>query len=128
MNTNQNELQSSENQNNNLKRNNTYSHSNTNQSMHNQSMISTKIDLTDIEATEENLKNYTLSKQFLKLDLDKIRELIEILERRYYFSKNCQTENNSFEANRKRKNDERSKYYLFKSKRISQRKNERRIR
>ena len=85
MNTNQNELQSSENQNNNLKRNNTYSHSNTNQSIHNQSMISTKIDLTDIDATEDNLKNYTLSKQFLKLDLDKIRELIEILEE-YYLS------------------------------------------
>ena len=85
MNTNQNELQSSENQNNNLKRNNTYSHSNTNQSIHNQSMISAKIDLTDIDATEDNLKNYTLSKQFLKLDLDKIRELIEILEE-YYLS------------------------------------------
>jgi hypothetical protein len=85
MNTNQNEVQSSENQNNNLKRNNTYSHSNTNQSIHNQSMISNKIDLTDIDATEENLKNYTLSKQFLKLDLDKIRELIEILEE-YYLS------------------------------------------
>jgi hypothetical protein len=48
-------------------------------------MISTKIDLTDIDATEDNLKNYTLSKQFLKLDLDKIRELIEILEE-YYLS------------------------------------------
>ena len=85
MNTNQNEVQSSENQNNNLKRNNTYSHSNANQSIHSQSMISNKIDLSDIDATEENLKNYTLSKQFLKLDLDKIRELIEILEE-YYLS------------------------------------------
>ena len=39
-----------------------------------------EIDLTNIEANEESLKPYTLSKQFLKLDLDKIRELIVILE------------------------------------------------
>jgi len=82
MNSNQNDEQISESQNNNLKRNNT---SNANQSIHNQSMISTKIDLSNIDATEENLKHYTLSKQFLKLDLDKIRELIEILEE-YYLS------------------------------------------
>ena len=82
MSSNQNDEQISESQNNNLKRNNT---SNANQSIHNQSMISTKIDLSNIDATEENLKHYTLSKQFLKLDLDKIRELIEILEE-YYLS------------------------------------------
>ena len=39
-----------------------------------------EIDLTNIEANEESLKPYTLSKQFLKVDLDKIRELIVILE------------------------------------------------
>ena len=43
-------------------------------------MLSTKEDLSGIEATEESLQNYSLSKEFLKLDLDKIRELIEILE------------------------------------------------
>ena len=82
MSSNQNEEQNSESQNNKLKRNNT---SNINKSMHNQNIISSKIDLTGIDATEENLKHYTLSKQFLKLDLDKIRELIEILEE-YYLS------------------------------------------
>ena len=82
MSSNQNEEQNSESQNNKLKRNNT---SNINQSIHNQKIISSKIDLTGIDATEENLKHYTLSKQFLKLDLDKIRELIEILEE-YYLS------------------------------------------
>ena len=82
MSSNQNEEQNSESQNNKLKRNNT---SNANQSIHNHSIISSKIDLTGIDATEENLKHYTLSKQFLKLDLDKIRELIEILEE-YYLS------------------------------------------
>ena len=82
MSSNQNEEQNSEIQNNKLKRNNT---SNINQSIHNQKIISSKIDLTGIDATEENLKHYTLSKQFLKLDLDKIRELIEILEE-YYLS------------------------------------------
>ena len=39
-----------------------------------------EVDLTDIEANEESLKPYTYTKQFLKLDLDKIRELIELLE------------------------------------------------
>ena len=39
-----------------------------------------EIDLSGIEANEESLKGYTFTKQLLKLDLDKIRELIEILE------------------------------------------------
>ena len=42
--------------------------------------IISNIDLTDIDANEESLKPYTLTKQFLKLDLDRIRDLIEILE------------------------------------------------
>ena len=45
----------------------------------NKSTTSSYADISDIEADEESLKNYTLSKQFLKLDLDKIRELIEIM-------------------------------------------------
>ena len=44
------------------------------------SSLYSNIDLADIEASEESLKPYTLTKQFLKLDLDRIRELIEILE------------------------------------------------
>ena len=43
------------------------------------------IDLSKLEANEESLKPYTLSKQFLKIDLDKIRDIIEILEE-YCFS------------------------------------------
>ena len=42
-------------------------------------------ELYDIEANEESLKPYSFSKQFLKLDLDKIRELIAIFEE-YYLS------------------------------------------
>ena len=75
-----NEFQNEENQIKSIRRDNTNTHTNENQSNNNQSIISSKIDLSEIEATEENLKHYTLSKQFLKLDLDKIRELIEILE------------------------------------------------
>ena len=80
MSSNNNEFQNEENQIKSLRRDNTNTHTNENQSNNNQSIISSKIDLSEIEATEENLKHYTLSKQFLKLDLDKIRELIEILE------------------------------------------------
>ena len=47
--------------------------------------LTSNIDLSNVEANEESLKPYTLTKQFLKLDLDKIRELIEILED-YYIS------------------------------------------
>ena len=80
MSSNNNEFQNEKNQIKSLRRDNTNTHTNENQSNNNQSIISSKIDLSEIEATEENLKHYTLSKQFLKLDLDKIRELIEILE------------------------------------------------
>ena len=80
MSSNHNVLKNGENQIKSQKRNNTNIHSNENQSDNNQSIISSKVDLSEIEATEDNLKHYTLSKQFLKLDLDKIRELIEILE------------------------------------------------
>ena len=58
----------------------TNTNTNTSQSELNQILTSTNIDLSEIEATEENLQNFTLSKQFLKIDLDKIREIIEIME------------------------------------------------
>ena len=54
--------------------------SNKDKNSDNKSTFHSNIDLSDIEANEQSLKNYTLSKQFLKLDLDKIRELIEIME------------------------------------------------
>ena len=40
-------------------------------------------DLSNLEATEETLKGFTFPKEFLKLDLEKIREFIEILEEHY---------------------------------------------
>ena len=66
--------------NNNINKNTINSHTNQNKSKYNNDLLSTKEDLSGIEATEESLQNYSLSKEFLKLDLDKIRELIEILE------------------------------------------------
>ena len=42
-----------------------------------------KVDLSKIEATEEAMSLYTYPKEFLKLDLDKIREFIEIFEEYY---------------------------------------------
>ena len=57
---------------------------NTSNTVHSRSSKSTisklQEELLDIEANEESLKPYTFSKQFLKLDLEKIRELIDILE------------------------------------------------
>ena len=44
---------------------------------------STNVDLSNIEASEETMEGYTFPKEFLKLDLDKIREFIEILEEHY---------------------------------------------
>ena len=70
--------------------NNTHKRKTINKSSHPTDVKSTisltsNIDLSNVEANEESLKPYTLTKQFLKLDLDKIRELIEILED-YYIS------------------------------------------
>ena len=42
-----------------------------------------KVDLSKIDATEEAMSLYTYPKEFLKLDLDKIREFIEIFEEYY---------------------------------------------
>lgn len=42
-----------------------------------------KIDLKKLDASEESLSSYTYPKEFLKLDLDKIRDFIEILEEHY---------------------------------------------
>ena len=65
--------------NNNINKNTINSHTNKNKSEHINDLSASE-DLSGIEATEETLQNYSLSKEFLKLDLDKIRELIEILE------------------------------------------------
>ena len=43
----------------------------------------TKVDLSKVDATEETMSQYTYPKEFLKLDLDKIREFIDILEEHY---------------------------------------------
>jgi hypothetical protein len=66
---------------------NNKSHNKKTTDLTNKSTISESIDidLSKLEANEESLKPYTLSKQFLKIDLDKIREIIEILEE-YCFS------------------------------------------
>ena len=42
-----------------------------------------KVDLTKLDASEETMSNYTYPKEFLKLELDKIREFIDILEEHY---------------------------------------------
>ena len=42
-----------------------------------------KIDLKKLDASEESLSSYAYPKEFLKLDLDKIRDFIEILEEHY---------------------------------------------
>ena len=47
------------------------------------SETTTKVDLSKVDATEETMSQYTYPKEFLKLDLDKIRELIDILEEHY---------------------------------------------
>ena len=49
----------------------------------NQKKSSIDNDLLYIEASEETMEGFTLPKEFLKLDLDKIREFIEILEEHY---------------------------------------------
>ena len=49
----------------------------------NRETSSTNVDLSNLEASEETMEAYTLPKEFLKLDLDKIREFIEILEEHY---------------------------------------------
>ena len=43
----------------------------------------TKVDLSKVDATEETMSQYTYPKEFIKLDLDKIREFIDILEEHY---------------------------------------------
>ena len=44
---------------------------------------SSKVDLSQVDASEETMSQYSYPKEFLKLDLDKIREFIEILEEHY---------------------------------------------
>lgn len=74
MNTNLNEQQNTDqNNNNNTSQNNDYL----------QEASNSKVDLSKVDATEETMSLYTYPKEFLKLDLDKIREFIEILEEHY---------------------------------------------
>ena len=42
-----------------------------------------KVNLSKLDASEETMSQYTYPKEFLKLDLDKIREFIEIIEEHY---------------------------------------------
>ena len=42
-----------------------------------------KVDLSKLDASEDTMSFYMYQKEFLKLDLDKIREFIEILEEHY---------------------------------------------
>jgi hypothetical protein len=58
--------------------NNQLSHNN-----YNQEESNPRVDLKEMDATEETMSKYTYPKEFLKLDLDKIREFIEILEEHY---------------------------------------------
>ena len=51
--------------------------------IHNEKTNSIDEDLSNLEATEETLKGFTFPKEFLKFDLEKIREFIEILEEHY---------------------------------------------
>ena len=44
---------------------------------------SNKVDLSKVDATEETMSQYSYPKEFIKLDLDKIREFIDILEVHY---------------------------------------------
>ena len=44
---------------------------------------SSKVDLSQVDASEETMSQYSYPKEFLKLDLEKIREFIEILEEHY---------------------------------------------
>ena len=62
------------------------SQNNNNNNIGNQSYLSdasSKVDLSKVDATEETMSQYSYPKEFLKLDLDKIREFIEILEEHY---------------------------------------------
>ena len=98
------EINENQNQNNENKETNTHktkntytNNTNTNQSESIQVLTSSKVDLSEIEASEENLQNYSLSKQFLKLDLEKIREIIEILEE---YCQSCIEKHNADLANK----------------------------
>ena len=51
--------------------------------IHNEKANSINEVLSNLEANEESLEGFTFPKEFLKLDLEKIREFIEILEEHY---------------------------------------------
>ena len=59
------------------------SHNNTKKTIpkeHIQDNSHSKVDLKQLDANEESISSYTYPKEFLKLDLEKIREFIDILE------------------------------------------------
>ena len=65
------------------KNQNNYINNQLSHNSYNQEESNPRVDLTEIDATEETMSKYTYPKEFLKLDLDKIREFIEILEEHY---------------------------------------------
>ena len=70
---NQKELENNINNNNNITSNNENIHKS----------FRPKVDLSKLDASEETMSLYTYPKEFLKLDLEKIREFIEIFEEYY---------------------------------------------
>ena len=77
----------------------------------NRSISAHKVDLSKLDSSEETMSLYTYPNEFLKLNLDKIREFIEIVEEHYI----------NMVQFRKRKNEKRSKNNIFQSKRINSR-------
>ena len=49
----------------------------------NRSISAHKVDLSKLDSSEETMSLYTYPNEFLKLNLDKIREFIEIVEEHY---------------------------------------------
>ena len=109
------------------------SQSQNNNNIGNQSYLSdasSKVDLSKVDATEETMSQYSYPLEFLKLDLDKIREFIEILEEHY---QNLVEQENMMQAKsakqrlillknlEKEKMKKRRKNNILKSKRFSPR-------
>ena len=61
------------------------------ENFNNEKKSPTDKDLSNLEASEETMEVFSFPKEFLKLDLDKIREFIEILEEHY---QSCLKEDN----------------------------------
>ena len=61
------------------------------ENFNNEKKSPTDKDLSNLEASEETMEVFSFPKEFLKLDLDKIREFVEILEEHY---QSCLKEDN----------------------------------